>query len=815
MKTFLQDVRYGLRVSAKSPGFTLVAVLTLGLGIGANTAIFSFVNALLLRPPAVTEPDRLVRLFAENGGDRLFGVFSYPNFADLREAGGHVVELAAHNYTAVSLNAGAGARGAESELVSGNYFDVLGVRAARGRALTPADDVTAGAHPVVVISHDLWQRDFGGDPAVLERNLKVNGHTFQIVGVMPEGFRGSYDAFVVDLWAPMSMHEQVRPRGLPLTQRGWGWLRATGRLRPGVTVEQAQGEIRRLAKHLEQAYPDSNRGTSFRLHRAGALPEETQQGATGLLGFFMAVVGLVLLAACANIASVMLSRVAARRREIAIRQSLGATAGRLLRQWLTESVLLALAGGAAGLLVAVWVSDALLTLVPPDFENLAQPLRLDAAVLGFTFLVSVLTGLLCGIFPALRARQTDIVSVLKDETATAAGGTHRSRLQQLFIVTQIAVSLVILVTAGLLLRSLRATETFDPGFQTDRMLLARLDLRRHGYKDERARQFYRQLTERLRAQPGVRSVTHATVVPLGPNEESRGWRIEGREPSPGRKIFSIDTNAVGPGYFAAMGIPLVRGRDIEPRDTGEGARPVVVINETMARQFWPGQDPLGRQIILAGDEVAAEIVGVARDVKYYTLAEEPMPYVYGAAAQLHSPSMVVHVRTEGAPESLSRALRAEVAAMDANVAVTGLTTFAELRRIPLFVPRAMASVSTIFGLLALLLTSVGIYGLMSYSVAQRTKEIGVRIALGARRTDILRLVIGHGLALAGLGLALGLAASVAVTRYLSGLLFGVSATDPLTLAGISLLLVAVSLLACYLPARRATKVDPMEALRYE
>ena len=815
MDTLFQDLRFGARTLLKRPGFALVAVVTLALGIGANTAIFSLVNALLLRPLPVGTPERVVRLYGASA-ERQFDVFSYANYQDLRDRTPQVFAgLAAHQYAAASVNTGAGARTTPGELVTGNYFDVLGVGAAQGRVLAPADDVTEGAHPVVVISAGLWRRDFGGAANVVGQKLYLNGQPFTVVGVMPADFKGSYESFPTEFWAPMAMYEQVRPRGVALTTRGWGWLNGTGRLKEGVTIAQAQAEVERVTAQLRQDYPPVNRDLQFRLYPASALPEQYRQSAAGLLGFFMAVVGLVLLTACANIASILLARVVTRRREIAVRQSLGATRGRLVRQWLTESLLLTLVGGAAGLLVAVWLSDGLLTLIPPDFADFTPGARLDARVLAFTFLVSVVTGLVCGLLPALRAGRMEIGAVLKDEGPGASGSLHRSRLQQAFIVGQVAVSLLLLVVAGLLLRSLRATESFDPGFRTDNLLLARLDLRPLRYTEQQGRAFYQQLSERLKALPGVAGVTYAAVVPLGSDRESTGFIIPGQRPPSGSKAFSLANNVVGPDYFNTMGIPIVRGRGFDQHDTEQGARPVVVINETMARRFWPNADALGQFIQVGGTDIRPEIVGIARDIKYYSLGEPPQAYVYVSAAQNYTPGLIVHLRTTGDPQALARALRHEVEALDPNVPVNELTTFAELRRGPLFANRAMAAISTLFGLLALTLTAVGLYGVMTYSVSQRTREIGIRVALGAQRADIFKLIVGRGLLLALIGIGFGLAAAFALTRLLSSLLFGVSATDPLTFASVASLLALVALLACHLPARRATKVDPMVALRYE
>src|SRR5262245_12709061 len=815
MEALWQDLRFGLRMLMKNPGFTFVAVITLALGIGANTAIFSFVNSLFLRPLPVPDPDRVARLYGEEKRGGKYDTFSYPNYADLRDRSQTIQALAAHREVAASVGLGAGAENTEGEIVTGNYFQALGVNAAMGRALLPEDDQNLGAHPVVVISHAYWGRRLGADKNAVGKKLYINSHPFTVVGVMPEGFKGTYQAFTADFWAPMMMHAQVQPRGLTLDKRGWGWLKGTARLKPGVTLAEAQAELDRLTKQILKESPRGNDSVAgFRLYPASALPEEFRQGASGMLGFFMGVVALALLAACANIAGLMLARMTSRHREIAVRQALGATRLRLARQWLTESLLLALCGSAAGLIFALWAADGLMALAPPDFRNFSPGLRLDARVLVFTLVVSVVTGALCGLFPALRAGRADLVAALNEGGSATAGGRHRSRLQQGFVVTQVAVSLVLLVVAGLLLRSLRNSAAFDPGFKTDNLLLAQIDLRRQGYSAEQGQAFHRQLTERLKSLPGVRAVTSAFVLPLGDGRESLGFIIPGHTAPNGSRYISIANNTVGPDYFAAMGIPLLRGRDFDESDAQPGAPQVAVINETMARRFWQNGNAVGQSIQTDVKGPAIEIVGVVRDIKYYSLAEEPMPYVYASAAQFYTPDATMHIRMAGDPKALMRAAQKEIESLDLNLA-TDFTTFAELRQAPLFPGRAMAIVSRLFGLLALLLAAVGIYGVTSYTVGQRTREVGIRIALGAQRGAILRLIIGQSVMITLIGVGVGLVAALALTRFLTSQLFGVSPTDPLTFVTIALLLTCVALLAAFVPARRATKVDPMMALRSE
>jgi putative ABC transport system permease protein len=528
-----------------------------------------------------------------------------------------------------------------------------------------------------------------------------------------------------------------------------------------------------------------------------------QTGVAGVLGFFLLVVSLVLLVACANIAGVMLARVVARRREIAVRRSLGAGRARLVRQWVTESILLALLGGVAGLVVALWTQQALLTLLPPDdaFISFAPNLQLDGTILGFMFLVTFLTGVLLSLLPAARAGGTDVVTALKEEAGTSSGGSRRSRLQSVFVVGQVMVAALLLVVAGLLLRTLREAESFHPGFETENMFLASVNLRPYGYTEETGTEFYRQLTGRLRSLPGVQSVTFAAAVPLSGNVDRNRFVIPGHEPSSEQPGISLDTNIVGPGYFSTMGISILRGRDFGLQDAQPGAQPVVVINQTMARRFWSGEEPVGQQIRVGVNGPFLEIIGVVRDSKYYALAEEPMPYVYGSFSQRYMSSNVIQIRTATNPAALGETVRKEVAALDPAVAVRRIGTFVQLRQAALLPQQALASVTTVFSLLTLVLTAIGLYGVLSYSVTQRIHEIGIRMALGARRGDVLRLIAGRGLGLTVIGVGLGLAAALGVTRFLESLLFGVTATDPATFLSVAGLLMGVALLACWVPAR--------------
>ena len=812
-----QDTRYALRSMRKNPGFTTIAVLTLALGIGANTAIFSFVNGIFLQQPNVPGSDRLGRLYGTYE-DRRFSSFSYPNYSDVRDRNQVFENLAAHRAVTVAVGGdGDEPESVRVELVAGNYFSVFGVGAATGRVLQPDDDVVPGGHPVVVIGDSFWRRKFGSDPEAVGSTIRINSTLFTVVGVMPAHFKGSYALYSTEVWAPIMMHNQVRPIGQSHERRGWGWLGATGRLKPGVTSEQAQAEMDRVAQLLEKDFPRFNQGVGYRIVPVSVLPDAMRNELAGALSLLGLIASLVLLVACANIAGVLLARVVSRRREIAVRRSLGAGRARLVRQWVTETMILAFAGGLASLLVAAWCQRALLILASADrsFVNFSPNLQFDGKVLGFTFVLTILTGLLCSVFPAARATGADVVTALKEETASASGGRRRSRLKNIFVVAQVTISELLLVVAGLLVRTLQKADTFDPGFNTKNVLLANVNLGSQGYDEARGRDFYSRLSERLQALPGVEMVTFANLVPLSGDRERQGYRIEGHEPSVENPLILIGTAVVGPGYFATMSIPIQRGRDFAAMNARSGAQPVVIINETMARKYWPGGNALGERFQLGRTGPFAEIVGVARDSKYYAPGEGPLPYVYGSAGQFYFNFANFLIRTSGDPSQLAGAVQHEVAALDSAIVVRGLGTFAQLRQ-SLFLPqRILAVVLIVFSLLALLLTGLGLYGVVSHSVTRRTHEIGIRMALGARRENILRLVLRRALGMTLIGVGAGALIALGVTHFLEGLLFGVTPTDPLTFAGVAVLLTAVALVASYIPARRAMKVDPMVALRYE
>jgi predicted permease len=816
LETFWQDLRYGARMLLKQPGFTLMAILTLSLGIGANTAIFSVVNGLLLRPPLAAQPEQMAQLDKMEQG--VGNHTSFPNYRDLVEGTEAFSALAAFDAGPVNLGQGDAMRRVLGESVTGNYFPAFGVSAALGRTFGTETDGALGAYPVAVVSHGAWQRRFGADPGLVGKTIMLNGQQFTVIGIMPEGFRGAWPLGIApEIWTPLTMRQQLKLGADFFGDRGAHSLSVIGRLKPGVSLAQAQAEVSLVTRRLAESYPKENRGLeNAKVYPIDKLNEIPMRVIPVFMGLVTVIAGLVLLLACANVANLLLSRAVQRRQEVAIRLALGAGRRRLIRQLLTESLLLALAGGAAGCLLAVCVTSLLRLFPPPTPVSMEFNVTLDSRVLCFNLAVSLLSGVLFGLAPAWHASKLDLVPMLKDDRRGGGGRAPRFSLRNLLVISQVAVSLVFLICAGLFTRSLQQANNIDPGFETERALTVPLDLESVGYDETRGRLFYRQSLEQIERMPGVQSATLAKFV-LGNGEGagSSDVAVEGYDAA-GGDYPSFRLNIVGPRYFETMGIQLLAGREFNSQDS-QGAPLVVIVNETMARRFWQEpQSALGRRMRLMGRGNVLgpyyEVVGVAKDSKYRSLGEEPQSFFYVSALQDYRQQMVLHVRTVGEPNLLRSALRDRVLALDKGLIVEVATMRENLAAS--FLPARVAAVALgLVGLFGLSLAVVGIYGVISYSVSRRTGEIGLRMALGAESRDILGLVIRQGLKLTLIGVGVGATLALALSRLLSRLLVGVSAADPVTFLTVPLLLTAVAVFACWIPARRAAKVDPMIALR--
>jgi macrolide transport system ATP-binding/permease protein len=816
MESLFQDLRYAVRMILKSPVLSGLAILSLGLGIGANTTIFSFTNALLLQSLPVTEPERLLAIYTTDKKNPGFNPLSHLNWKDYRKDADLFEGFLGYDFVGMSLNAGAEPEIVTGQLVSGNYFDLLGIRALVGRTFGPREDEVPGRDPVVVLSHGFWTKKFGADPQAVGRTLKLNGASYTIVGVTPNNFTGLDVGIRPEVWVPMAMNRQVRAGINWYEERRGLFLFTVGRLKPGASPTQALAQLTTIADRLEKEYPNDNKSRSVTvvpLAQATINPN-ARQGVVAATALLMTIVGLVLLIACANVSNLLLGRALQRRREIAVRLAIGANRRRLVRQLLTESIALAVPSAALGILIAYWARGALLSLLPPlPGVSLSLQLDLDWRVLGFTMLVGLGAGVLFGLVPALQASKPDVVEALKDQDRTGGVARHRLGIRDFLVVSQVALSLVALVGAGLFLRSLDATRKTDPGFETNKLLSVSFDLDLQGYSPEKGEAFFRQLVDRMMALPGVVSASYASAPPLS-FTLARSVFLEGGNDND-RTLVNVNT--VGPRYFETMGIPLVKGRPLDEDDKAGGPK-AVVINETMARKFWPNGDALGKRFRFFGqDEPWAEIVGIAKQAKYTFLGEDPQSYIYEAHAQRYSGARTLLVRTATDPTPLLVPVERELKTMDHDLPLLALATISKSMNdsFGLQAQRAGASLLGLFGLLALVLAAVGIYSVMSYSVGQRQREIGIRMALGARRLDVLKMILGRGMAVVGVGLALGLAISLTLSRLAANMLVGISPWDVASFAGAALVLAVVSFIANVFPTRRAAGIDPTVALRYQ
>ena len=816
MGNVLLDLRYAIRQLIKSPGFAAVAVLSLALGIGANTAIFSVFNALFLKALPGERPQELVSIYTSDFSSSDYSATSFLDFQDLRQRNETLSGMFCFTPFPSLLSSSDSSERVFGEFVSGNYFDVIGVRPQAGRWFLPEEDRTPETHPVVVISDAVWQRRFQRAPGVAGTTVNLNGNVFTIVGVAPAGFTGMLRGFSSDFWTPTMTRNLFTKNSNDLTNRGSRGFFVMGRLKPNVTIAQARANFNVLAAQLHDAYPAEWTNIKKQPRILSILPESESRvfpqirgPILGFLALLMIVVGIVLLIACSNVANLLLVKSAARRREIAVRLSIGASRKRLIQQLLTESILLSIAAGAAGLLVASWTRNALGRFEPPVPIPLSLNLQPDSRVLLFALATSILTAAFFGLAPAFQSTRHDISATLKD--AGTSERRHAGRLRNVLVVAQLGLSLLLLIGAGLFVRSLGNASSIDPGFDSTNLLMMSIDVEPRGYDAANGTALYTQVLGRLASIPGVQSAGIGEQVELGLAQQRRGTRIEGYTAQPGEDM-EISFNRVGPGYFETLKIPMLRGRSFNGADV-QGGPNVVIVNQAFANRYWPGQDPLGKRIESGNGWM--EVVGIAKDGKYRTLGENPRPYIFLPLYQNYETTVTFVVRSALPSDVIVNAARKEIAAIDGSLPLFDVKTGEQHMNFALLPARIAGSLLGVFGIVALMLAAIGIYGVMSFSVAQRTREMGIRLALGAGRAAVMRMVIAQGMRLAVIGMAIGMIFAAMVTRFAATFLYGISPTDPITFVSIFGILGSVAFMACYIPARRATRVDPMIALRYE
>jgi len=807
MEKIWQDLRFGLRQLRRTPGFTSVALLSLALGIGANAAIFSLISTVLLRPLPIAHPEGVYNVDQGKQKEPSYSQsISYPNFKDVRDRNQVMEGMAAYRFAPMSVSHGGSNERVWGYLATGNYFDLLGVQAVMGRVFTNADDDVPAAHPVVVLSYGCWQRRFGADPNIVSSTIKINGHSFTAIGVTAPGFTGTESIFTPEFWVPSLMQEWIE------NQQGWkyrgnGQWRAFGRLKRGIRRDQAIARLNAVAQQLAREYPDTDNEMALTLSPPGLIEPDVRSAVIAFTGALMLTVLLVLLIACTNLASLLLARATQRRKEIAVRMALGATRARLTWQLLTESLALAVIGAAIGLAIGAAIMAVAEASLPRTDFALTMDLRMDWRVVSFVVGLAILTGIGFGLVPALHASRPEVVSALKEET----GARRRVWLRSVLVVLQVALSFVLLIAAGLTVRSLQHTQTLGPGFDANNALTVSVDLGLQGYSQAKGEGFYRQLAERVRSLPGVTAAGFIARLPLGLDNSSTGASADTQSQGRPEDMSSTYYETVTPGYFTAMGIPLVAGRDFTDADTDKSVG-VAIVNETLARRFWPGQDAIGKRL-RTGVTNPVQVVGVAKNGKYASLGETPALVVYYPVEQIYEPAAALVVRTKMDPQATIASVRGEVLKLDPTLPIYEAKTLNEHMKLALFPLHAAAIAVGSFAVLAMILAAIGIYGVMAYSVGQRTQEIGIRMALGAKTADVWRMVLRQGVVITAAGMILGVIGAIGVSSVVANLLVGVSATDPLTFLLITLLLAAVAVAACFIPARRATKVDPVMAIR--
>jgi len=813
LSTLISDFRYSLRSLLKNPGLTVAAVLSLGLGIGANTTIFTWVQAVLFRPIPVAADPSAIRIAAMENREGQSRSWSYPNYQDFRDRA-TLIDVVAQDDQTLSIAVHDSAERTWGALVSGNYFQVMGLRAAAGRLFTPQDDVTPGGHPVAVISHAYWLRRFSGDPAIVGKSATINNVPMTIVGVTPEGFIGSFLGVSSSAWVPMSMQREMMG-GDRMQQRGNGWMQSIVRLKPGVSQEQAQAEAASIMAQLSQEHPEINEGRRLRIVQTWEAPFGAATVLTPVLAVLSILVALVLVIACANVANLLLSKAVSRRREVAVRLSLGASRMRLVRQLLTESLLLALVAGTAGVMMAYWTMDLIMAFVPPVDMPIDLGLRMDSVTLLFAVGVSVATGVIFGLAPALQASSPQTINALKEEGRSGSGGRTTGRLRSALVVAQVAVCLVLLVGATLFLRSFMAAQTLSPGFEADRLVTASMDMFPSGYTGERNRDFQRRAIEAVEALPGVESAAFGSRIPLGfGGNNSTSVAVDGYVPRENEEIV-INYSTIGPGYFQTLGTPIRAGREYNVTDTLESPR-TVVINDAMARRYWPQGNALGSRVRFGPN--AAEVIGIVADSKYASINERPLPQLFLPMSRNEVSTLRLFARATGNPGPLVAEIRNAIRALDPSLPVYDARTVSEHMQVAVFSQRMAANLLGAMGVLALLLAAIGLYGVMAYAVSQRMQEMGIRLALGASPASLLNMIVSQGMKLTTIGLVIGLALALAAFGSIGAvrtLLPGISPMDPITFVAVPIGLALIALLATWIPGRRAGKVDPLVALRVD
>ena len=816
----INDLRFAVRMLIKYPAFSIVAFLALVLGIGANTTVFGIINALVLRPLPVGHSEEVVKVFTTDNHIKGNQSTSYPNFQDYEKQNTAFTSMAAYTFVGVGMTRGSDTLNVNGLLVTGNYFDLFQINPSLGRTFLPEEDSTPNGHPVVVLGYKFWKK-LGGEPTIVGSQVTLNGHSFTVIGVAPAAFTGVDVGLDPDIYVPMSMHQWIRPGGdLWFELRRALLLNIVARLKPGVTMSQAQAQMRTIAKQLEQAYPDVNKERSIALVSLEAAKSQGLAGpnnedlARNVSLLLLAASVSILLIACANVANLLLARSTARQGEMAVRLALGAGRGRIVRQLLTESVLLGVLGGFGGVILAYCLGDVLVALLPPTPFPISLNPQPDWRVLIFSFAVAVFSGIIFGLAPALQMARWDLIQGLRERVSTGGGAVTRFNLRSLLVVAQIAVSLLLLIGSGLFLKSFYKAQAIDPGFRTDNLDIVTINPVLAGYDSDRALQVVRAIADQIRHDPRVAGADVNNYVPLF-GGEGRTIVIDGRDPNDEHNRKFANYSPITPGYFQTMGIQLLRGRNFTEQDAEKNAAPVAIIDETMASEFWPNEDALGRRFRFMISKEPIEVIGIARNSKAVTLGETPISMVYWPLKEMTDQGITLFVHTTGAPGMMLSEIRRIVRSVDVHIPITYEKTIRQHMAIALWPSWMGAMLLGSLGLLAFILASMGVYGVMAYSVSQRTRELGIRMALGAQTSQVIQLVLRQGMSLAVIGLGLGLFAAFGSTRLAGSLLYGVNPSDPVIFVGVTSLLAFAAFAACYFPARRALKINPVTALRTE